>query len=128
MNGLIKNHDSIIKFIENKKATLLEGIPKNNKREISKYFIQFCLYPRLVFSKVEALFAAKMLVLLINLKIQNINVFDIMQKMIKFILPTILCVTEFEAQNIGLFLLEFLKVVNSWQDEKTWEEVNIYFI
>ena len=64
-----------------------------------------------------------MLIQLINLKIQNINVFDIMQKIIKFILPSILCVTEFEAQNIGIFLLEFLKVVSYWQDEKVWEEV-----
>ncbi len=63
-----------------------------------------------------------MLIQLINLKIQNINVFDIMQKMIKFILPSILCVSEFEAQNIGIFLLEFLKIVNYWQDEKVWAE------
>lgn len=67
-----------------------------------------------------------MLILLINLKIQNINVFDIMLKLIKFLLPCILCVTEFEAQNIGTFLLEFLKEVKYWQDEKVWEEVNFY--
>lgn len=64
-----------------------------------------------------------MLIQLIKLKIQNINVFDIMQKMIKFILPTILCVSEAEANNIGIFLLEFLRIVSYWQDDKVWAEV-----
>jgi hypothetical protein len=68
-----------------------------------------------------------MLVLLIDLKIQNINVFDVMQKMIKFLLPCVLCLTEFEAQNLGVFLLEFLKEVRIWQDESIWKNVSIIF-
>ncbi len=40
MNNLIKNNEAIIAFIDSKKNTLLDDIPKNNKREISKYFIQ----------------------------------------------------------------------------------------
>ena len=97
LRELKKNNECVVAFINNKKHSLLNEVVKQNKREISKYFIQYCLYPRILFSKVEALFAAKMLILLINSRIQNINVFDIMQKMIKFLLPCILSVTEFEA-------------------------------
>jgi hypothetical protein len=46
-----------------------------------------------------------------------------MQKIIKSIFPLVLCVTEFEAQNIAVFCLEFFTVTNTWQDEKIWEEV-----
>jgi len=46
-----------------------------------------------------------------------------MQKMIKFLIPCIVCVTEFEAYNIGVFLNEFLKIITLWQDEKVWEKV-----
>jgi phage host-nuclease inhibitor protein Gam len=44
MNSLIKNNEAIIAFIDSKKNTLLDEIPKNNKREISKYFIQVKLF------------------------------------------------------------------------------------
>jgi THO complex subunit 2 len=124
MKNLKKNYENVIKFLEGKR-NLLDDIPAQNKRDVSKYLVQYLLYPRLTFSKVEAVYSAKMLALLIGLRIQNLNVFDIMQKLIKFFLPCILCVTEFEAQNIGFFLNEFLKSIKGWQDEKVWEEVKI---
>jgi hypothetical protein len=31
-------------------------------------------------------------------------------------------VTEYEAQNIGIFLNEFLKSVSNWLEEKVWEK------
>jgi hypothetical protein len=67
-----------------------------------------------------------MLLLLIKLKVVNINSFDLMQKIIKFIFSCILYVSEFKAENIGVFILEFFKVTNTWQDEKIWEEYQIF--
>jgi len=119
-----KHQDKILKFLEKKNSVLLKEIPTENKREISKVLIQNCLFPRLIFSSTEALYASKMIILLINIKMHNINFFDLMQKFIKFLLPCVVTVTEFEALNIGYFLLEFLKVVKYWQDEKIWNEVN----
>jgi len=122
-----KNNEKVIKFLEEKKNHLLDEskIPKSNRREISRYLIQYCLYPRLILSKVEALYSAKMLILMINLRIPNFNVFDIMRKMIIFIVPCILCVTEFEANNIAIFLLDILRTVKYWQDDTVWEDVII---
>jgi cell division protein FtsB len=126
-NNLKKNFEKISNFLQEKKSKLLDdfNISKSNRRDISRYLIQYCLYPRLIFSKVEAVYSAKMLVILINLKIQNVNVFDIMQKIVKFLLPCILCLTEYESQNLGVFLLEFLKVVKYWQEDAVWENVRI---
>ncbi len=122
-----KHQEKIYKFVEKKNNVLLSDVPTENKREISKVLIQNCLFPRLIFSSTEALYASKMLIMLINIKMHNINFFDLMQKFIKFLLPCIVTVTEFEALNIGYFLLEFLKVVKYWQDEKIWNDV-FFFI
>jgi hypothetical protein len=121
----IKYTQKIYEFLESKKELLLDdmNIPKTSKREISKYLIQYCLYPRLIISKVDAIYAAKMLILLINLKIQNLNLFDIMQKLVKFLIPCMICLSESEAQNLGVFLLELLKQIKIWQDETVWETV-----
>jgi hypothetical protein len=81
----------------------------------------------MIFSKVDAVYSAKMLVTLINLKIQNVNVFDFMQKIVKSLMPCIFCLTEYEAQNMAVFLLEFLKVIKYWQDETVWENVKLIF-
>jgi THO complex subunit 2 len=123
MNDYKLHQENISKFLEKKNNSLLGEIVSENKRDISKIFIQYCLYPRLVFSSTEALYASKMLILLIDKKMQNVNYFDMIQKFIKFLLPCIVTVTEFEALNIGYFLLEFLKIVKHWQDEKVWQEV-----
>jgi len=130
MNSNKKNYEKIVKFLEEKKTSLIDdnSIPKPNRCQISRFLIQYCLYPRLIFSKVEAFYVAKMMVLLIDLKIQNINVFDIWQRMIKYLLPCIFCLTEFESQNLGIFLLEFLKEVKIWQDEAIWKNVKFLLI
>jgi hypothetical protein len=128
MDYYAKHQEKIFKFLEKKNSVLLSDIPAENKREISKVLIQNCLFPRLVFSSTEALYASKMLIMLINIKMHNINFFDLMQKFIKFLLPCVLTVTEFEALNIGYFLLEFLKIVKYWQDEKIWNQVFLKLI
>lgn len=85
----------------------------------------------MIFSKTDALFSAKLLILLVKLEIRSINILDllskivnkILKKKIKIIIPCIICVTEYEAQNIGIFLNEFLKTVSNWLEEKVWDKV-----
>ncbi len=129
-NNSIKNTHKVYEFLESKKEFFLDdiNIPKTSKRDISRYLIQYCLYPRLIISKVDAIYAAKMLILLINLKIQNLNLFDIMQKLVKFLIPCMICLSESEAQNLGVFLLELLKQIKIWQDETVWENVFSFII
>ena len=59
-------------------------------------------------SKDDALYVQKLINLLIINKGDTINTIDMMMKIPKFLLKAILCVTECEAENIGLFLNSFL--------------------
>ena len=113
--------ESILTFLKTK-INILNEIPQQNKRDIPQYLIQYLLYPRLIRSKNDALYTVKFLTNLFMMKLPMLNVLDIIQKISKYILPCILCVTEHEAGNIGLFLNEFLKTLKSWQEEKYWND------
>ena len=45
-----------------------------------------------------------------------------MHKIPKYLLKAIICITECEAENIGLFLNSFLNTIKNYQEEKFWEE------
>ena len=113
--------ESILTFLKTK-INILNEIPQQNKRDIPQYLIQYLLYPRLIRSKNDALYTVKFLTNLFMMKLPMLHVRDIIQKISKYILPCILCVTEHEAGNIGLFLNEFLKTLKSWQEEKYWND------
>jgi len=53
---LLQNKDKIDKFIEERKDALFEGI---TSRRINHVFVQVCLFPRLIFSPGDAVYAAK---------------------------------------------------------------------
>lgn len=53
---LLQNKDKIDKFIEERREFLFEGI---GVKRINHVFIQVCLYPRLIFSPGDAIYAAK---------------------------------------------------------------------
>ena len=110
-----------IQFI-NSKTDILNSIQKQNKSNLPPYLIQYLLYPRLIRSKHDSLFTVKLLCQLLMLKLPMLNVFDLIQKLYKYILPSILCVTEHEAENIGIFLNELLKTSNTWHEESYWNE------
>ena len=121
ING-IKLEDRFDYRLNKTKINILNEIPQQNKRDIPQYLIQYLLYPRLIRSKNDALYTVKFLTNLFMMKLPMLNVLDIIQKISKYILPCILCVTEHEAGNIGLFLNEFLKTLKSWQEEKYWDD------
>lgn len=118
---LKQRSENVLKFLQTK-TNLLSEIAAANKRDIPQYLIQYLLFPRLIRSKNDALYTVKILTHLIMLKLPMLNVLDIIQKLSKFILPCILCITEHEAGNIGLFLNEFLKTIKSWQEEEFWNQ------
>jgi hypothetical protein len=93
-----------------------------NRNELTKNIFQYLIYPRILLSKDDALYAQKILDLLIISPGNTINTIDIMNKIPKFLLKVIICVTESEAENIGLFLNAFLQMIQNYQNEKFWEE------
>ena len=69
-----------------------------------------------------ALYVQKIINLLIIYKGDTINTIDIMNKIPKFLLKEILCVTECEAENIGIFLNSFLNDIKSFQSDQFWDK------
>ena len=96
--------------------------PIINRNELTKNLFQYLFYPRILLSKDDALFVQKIIDLLILSPGNTINTIDIMNKIPRFLLKAIICVTESEAENIGLFLNSFLNVIQNYQEEKFWEE------
>ena len=93
-----------------------------NKKELTQSLIQYLFYPRIIISKGDALYVQKLINLLIIYKGDTINTIDIMNKIPKFLLKEILCVTECEAENIGIFLNSFLNDIKSFQTEQFWDK------
>ena len=108
------------KNIENKNLPILT--PIINKNELTKNLFQYLFYPRILLSKEDALYVQKIIDILILSPGNTINTIDIMNKIPKFLLKIIICVTESEAENIGIFLNAFLNMIQNYQEEKTWEE------
>jgi len=93
-----------------------------NKKELTQSLIQYLFYPRIIISKEDALYVQKLINLLIIYKGDTINTIDIMNKIPKFLLKEILCVTECEAENIGVFLNSFLNDIKSFQTDQFWDK------
>ena len=98
------------------------NLPLINRNELTKNMFQYLFYPRILLSKVDALYVQKIIDLLILSQGNTLNTIDIMNKIPKFLLKVIICVTESEAENIGLFLNSFLNMLQNYQEEKFWEE------
>ena len=104
------------------KISLPPLTPLINRNELTKNLFQYLFYPRILLGKEDALYVQKIIYLLILSPGNNINTLDIMIKIPKFLQKAIICVTESEAENIGLFLNAFLNMIQNYQEEKFWEE------
>ena len=93
-----------------------------NKNELTKNLFQYLFYPRILLSKDDALYVQKIIDLLILSPGNTINTIDVMNKIPKYLLKIIICITESEAENVGLFLNAFLNMIQNYQEEKFWEE------
>ena len=93
-----------------------------NRKELTQNLIQQLFFPRILLGKDDALYVQKIIDLLILSPGNTINTIDIMHKIPKYLLKAIICITECEAENIGLFLNSFLNTIKNYQEEKFWEE------
>ena len=122
IKSLKNHHENVLNFLKTKLINIFDSIPENNKKDLPIYLLQYLFYPRLIQSKNDAIYSVKFLTLLLSLKIPMLNILDIIMKITKFLLPSILCVTEYEGGNIGIFLNEFLKTIKSYLEPKFWDE------
>ena len=112
---------NIVKNTKSKLKLLKFDILKESRKEVSKYIIKYCFLPRLILSKEDALYVAKLFGLLVNNCSSYINVLDFLSKLLKIIIPSLLGLSNFESENLGIFLNELFSQIYTWQTPSIWK-------
>ena len=87
---------------------------------MSEFFVQNCLFPRLMMSPDDALYSIRFLKMLVDIKVPKINVLNILQGIMQAVISSVHSCTHNEAENIGVFLIEWFQLVDRWTDKKIW--------
>eukprot|EP00345_Euplotes_harpa_P009732 CAMPEP_0168351396 /NCGR_PEP_ID=MMETSP0213-20121227/21837_1 /TAXON_ID=151035 /ORGANISM="Euplotes harpa, Strain FSP1.4" /LENGTH=187 /DNA_ID=CAMNT_0008362221 /DNA_START=80 /DNA_END=643 /DNA_ORIENTATION=+ len=103
---IVKNIEEHEKYIKSICENLLVKILSKN----------FSLIPR------DAIYVIKFSVLLLKLRTPYFNFVGLIGYLLKEILPCILCCTEKESHNFGIFFLELFKILKHWQNKTNWEK------
>uniref|UniRef100_A0A7S2R5A3 THO complex subunit 2 n=1 Tax=Rhizochromulina marina TaxID=1034831 RepID=A0A7S2R5A3_9STRA len=80
--------------------------------------LQHCIAPRLYLTEEDALFCARFLLLLHSMDTPNFNTIECIDKVICSLLPTVFCITDREAKNLGIFLQAILEPLTRWYYSK----------
>lgn len=92
-----------------------------SQQNVSK-FVELCVLPRAIHSSFDALYTAKFLFFLHRLGTQNFSLFGALATIFrgKLLFGTLFTCTSTEAENLGLFVSEVFKVLNSWASSDTF--------
>ncbi|BBM99302.1 THO complex subunit 2 [Marchantia polymorpha subsp. ruderalis] len=86
-------------------------------------FLQRCIFPRCVFSMMDAVYCARFVHTLHSLGTPYFNTVNHIDVLIcKTLQPMISCCTEYEAGRLGRFLCETLKMAYHWKNEESTYE------
>ncbi|XP_055951703.1 THO complex subunit 2-like [Argiope bruennichi] len=88
------------------------------KNETITQFLQLCLFPRCIFTSVDALYCAKFVLLIHCLKTPNFSTLLCYDRVFCDITMTVASCTENEANRYGLFLCSMLETVMRWHSDK----------
>ncbi|CAH3192277.1 unnamed protein product [Porites evermanni] len=96
---------------------------KATKSETITQFLQLCMFPRCVFTASDAVYCAKFVHMLHNLKTPNFSTLLCFDRVFSDISYTVASCTENEASRYGRFLCSMLEIVMRWHgDKKTYEK------
>src|SRR5688500_6682279 len=101
-------------FLSKHLKSCFENIDEDNQINISTSFIQYCLYPRLMFSAPDALYAINFLKTLHQMRVPNFNILHALGQILKGIVPCVHCCTEKESENLAIFFMELFQLINHW--------------
>ncbi|KAK9815918.1 hypothetical protein WJX72_011962 [[Myrmecia] bisecta] len=81
-------------------------------------FIQECIFPRCTFSPEDAVFCALFAARLQELRTPGFHTIFYYDKVVKEMLPMVVCCTDREAQNLGIFMEHTFLQLSEWQRDK----------
>lgn len=108
-------------FLKVKLKACLEAIHEDNLGTLSQELIQYCIYPRLMFSAQDAMYSLHFLKTLHILRVPNFNMIQTLAQILKNVVPSIHCCTTAESDNLGIFFLELFTMINEWAKPEVWE-------
>ncbi|XP_074649653.1 THO complex subunit 2-like isoform X2 [Tubulanus polymorphus] len=90
----------------------------STKNETITQFLQLCIFPRLCFSGLDAVFCAKFIHILHQLKTPNFSTLICYDRIFCDVTNTVTCCTENEAHRYGRFLCSALNSIMHWHANK----------
>ncbi|XP_003246335.1 THO complex subunit 2 isoform X1 [Acyrthosiphon pisum] len=103
---------------QEKDSWFLSRSAKAAKNETITQFLQLCLFPRCIFTHMDAMYCAKFVQTLHSLKTANFSTLLCYDRLFCDITYSVTLCTENEAHRYGIFLNEMLKNVTRWHSTK----------
>ncbi|EER34771.1 conserved hypothetical protein [Candida tropicalis MYA-3404] len=90
-------------------------------------FIQQCIFQRTASSSFDAVYSARFIFKLHFLKTKNYSLVNVLNLLFKsrILFGTLFTSTPTEAENIGLFFADILKILQGWTNEDKYSEVEL---
>jgi THO complex subunit 2 len=122
----IKNNEAIITLIKRVRHVLLiapgETEPHADENTLWS-FIEQCIYPRVLYSSVDALYCARFIELLHVCSVPYFNTLTLYYRILMSVSTWVISCTEIEAVRVGRFLQPILATLVSWmKNEKDYKQ------
>ncbi|KAG1694453.1 hypothetical protein DVH05_021261 [Phytophthora capsici] len=122
----VAHRKRVYERLEKMKGKFFKDEPNNRQTGIDE-LLQKCVIPRALISPEDALFAAKFMERLHSFATPLMNTLQYIHKVNLNISAIVLCATEREASNFGIFMKETLGLVLRWyQNGATYDEEAIH--
>ncbi|XP_070615984.1 THO complex subunit 2 isoform X1 [Erythrolamprus reginae] len=94
-------------------------LAKSTKNETITKFLQLCIFPRCIFSAIDAVYCARFVELVHQQKTPNFSTLLCYDRVFSDIIYTVASCTENEASRYGRFLCCMLDTVTQWHSDKS---------
>eukprot|EP00347_Sterkiella_histriomuscorum_P008986 403342964 len=117
-----QNQQEIDEFLAKRLPECFQNIDQGSQYDWSTLFIQYCLYPRIMFSATDSLYTFNFFKMLHKHRVPYFNILNTLGQILKGIVPAIHCCTEKESENLGVFFLELFQLIDYWSKVDVWDK------
>jgi len=114
------HHEIVMKRIKAESAAWFDSDSTNSEVDIYTLFAQHCIFPRLLFSPQDAMYASKFVEMILTHDTPQFSTLLYYDRVFKHISAGVYCCTFNEARRLGLFMNEALKRLDYWRNERVY--------
>jgi len=117
-----KNHTAVMRRLRSESATWLTSLDLHGPKNVCDAFILHCVMPRVKYSAADAMYCAKFIKCMHEMHTPGFSSIQCYDKVIKDMVALVLCSTDAEANNLGIFLQHTMTLMSHWrEDPKVYE-------